>query len=40
MDDEHFHVRFTPLAYEDMDEIDDYISVTLGDPEAAEKTVE
>ena len=37
MDDEHFHVRFTPLAYEDMDEIDDYISVTLGNLEAAEK---
>lgn len=35
MENEHFRVRYTPLAYEDLDEIDTYISSILFNPQAA-----
>lgn len=40
MENENFQIRFTPLAYEDLDEIDTYISVTLVNPQAAERLLE
>ena len=32
-----YHIQYTPLAAEDIDEIDAYISETLCNPDAAEK---
>lgn len=40
MESEHFQIRYTPLAYEDLDEIDTYISETLVNPQAAEKLLD
>lgn len=40
MRDEGCGIRFTPLAYEDLDEIDTYISETLLNPQAAESLLE
>lgn len=30
-----YRIRYTPLAFEDLDSIDDYISITLSNPQAA-----
>ena len=40
MENDLFAIRFTPLAYEDLDEIDSYISNTLCNPQAAEKILD
>lgn len=40
MENDLFAIRFTPLAYEDLDEIDSYISDTLCNPQAAEKLMD
>lgn len=37
---DNYNIRFTPLAYEDLDEIDTYISETLMNPQAAECLLE
>jgi addiction module RelE/StbE family toxin len=36
----NYQIRYLPLAYEDLDEIDTYISDTLGNPAAAERLME
>ncbi|SHO45236.1 type II toxin-antitoxin system RelE/ParE family toxin [Anaerocolumna xylanovorans] len=36
MENDFFHILYTPLAYEDLDEIDTYISEILVNPQAAE----
>ncbi len=36
MENDFYEIRFTPLAYEDLDEIDTYITETLVNPKAAE----
>lgn len=40
MGKDNYNIRFTPLAYEDLDEIDTYISETLMNPQAAECLLE
>lgn len=35
MENKLYRIRYTPLAFEDLDEIDDYISITLANPGAA-----
>ena len=35
MESENYRIRYTPLAYEDLDEIDTYISTVLLNPQAA-----
>lgn len=30
-----YRIRYTPLAFEDLDSIDDYISIILSNPQAA-----
>lgn len=40
MENEQFGIRYTPLAYEDLNEIDSYISETLGNPQAAMRLME
>lgn len=35
MESKFYRIRYTPLAFEDLDKIDDYISVTLANPQAA-----
>lgn len=35
MKSESYRIRYTPLAYEDLDEIDAYISTTLLNPQTA-----
>jgi addiction module RelE/StbE family toxin len=35
MGSENYRTRYTPLAYEDLDEIDNYISTILLNPQAA-----
>lgn len=35
MESKLYRIRYTPLAFDDLDEIDDYISVTLANPRAA-----
>ena len=35
-----YQIRYTPLAYEDLDGIDSYIAETLGNPSAADRLVE
>ncbi len=37
MESKLYQIRYTPLAYQDLDEIDSYISETLHNPQAAEK---
>ena len=37
MESDLFSVHFTPLAFEDLDEIDSYLSDALCNPQAAEK---
>lgn len=34
MESENYRIRYTPLAYEDLDEIDTYISAVLLNPQA------
>lgn len=40
MENECYKIRYTPLAYEDLDEIDTYISETLLNPQAAENLLD
>ncbi len=40
MKNERFQILYTPLAYEDLDEMDTYISETLFNSQAAEKIME
>ncbi len=40
MENKRFHIRFTPLALEDLDEIDDYITNSLHNPSAALKLLD
>ncbi len=35
MENEPWHIRYTPLAYEDLDNIDTYVSTVLLSPQAA-----
>ena len=37
MENENYRIRYTPLAYEDLDEIDSYITDTLCNESAAEQ---
>lgn len=40
MENKRYRIRFTPLAADDLDEIDTYISETLCNPQAAENLIE
>ncbi|MFP3154038.1 type II toxin-antitoxin system RelE/ParE family toxin [Lachnospiraceae bacterium ZAX-1] len=40
MENKDYHIRYTPLAYEDLDEIDTYISEKLCNPIAAQHLME
>ncbi len=35
-----YQIRYTPLAYEDLDSIDSYIAKTLANPSAADRLME
>lgn len=39
METNHYHIQFTPLAFEDLDEIDSYITNTLSNEQAAERLI-
>ena len=40
MENELYKIRYTPLAYEDLDSIDSYISETLCNESAAERLLD
>lgn len=40
MENDRYCIRYTPLAYEDLDAIDDYIGKTLDNPSAAKRLLE
>lgn len=40
MENELYQIRYTPLAYDDLDETDTYISEVLINPQAAESLME
>ena len=40
MENKPYRIRFTPLAADDLDEIDSYISDTLHSPDAAEQLLD